>query len=151
MYICRYVITAKDESLVDSEGKPSLFVKHAAREFNNPVIVLQGKNKAGPTNSQWAISTISAASSERLRDFLQAKRMGTIKRYIVRIVEQCGIPSHAEINFDKNLLKQIKNVKPTDILERPITDFKYTWDSANCKLVFEIGKFEICTFEIVIE
>jgi alpha-mannosidase len=151
-YICRYALLPhKNGALVDSEGKPSLFVKHAAEEFNNPVIVLQGKNKGGSNELTMGNPLISTATPNVYVTSFKRKEWEQSKNYIVRIVEQCGIPSHAEINFDKNLLKQIKNVKPTDILERPITDFKYTWDSANGKLVFEIGKFEICTFEIVIE
>ncbi len=150
-YICRYsLLPHKNGALIDSSAKPSLIVKHAAEEFNNPIIVLKATNKSGMNELTMGNPLIVTKTPNVYVTAFKRKEWEPSKNYIVRIVEQCGVPSQAEIYFDKNLLKQIKGIKPTDILERPIQGFKYSWDLAQGKLSFDIGKFEITTFEIEI-
>ena len=67
----------------------------------------------------------------------------------MRFVEGSGVKSVAKIKFGPELKKRISSIKAVDLLEREI-EFTHDWDKENGTLTFQMGKLEICTFELVI-
>ena len=72
-------------------------------------------------------------------------KTGTI---IVRFFEGSGLSVAAKIKFNSELAERISSIRAVDLLEREIK-YKYEWNKDMGVLSFNIGKFEICTFEIV--
>ena len=145
---CRYALLPHSGgALTNSDGTPNVSVKKKAEEFNTPIIIIPSET----------IEESQKESSSLLEILTPNVYLGALKKnewngtgtVIVRFVEGSGIKSVAKIKFGPELKKRISSIKAIDLLEREI-EFKYDWDKDNGILTFQIGKFEICTFELVI-
>jgi alpha-mannosidase len=135
----------KGGALRDSNGSPNVIVKRRAEEFNKPVIVIPSSFK-----TEFVEKLGSPLIDITLNISLEAfkfKEWEDKKAIIIRIVESSGISTIAEIKFSSKFSEEILSIISTDLLERPTTQ-PFKWDNNKGLLSFEIGRFEIRTFEL---
>jgi alpha-mannosidase len=144
---CRYALFPHTGgALTNSDGTPNVAVKQKAEEFNAPIIVIPAE----------CIEESENESRSLLEIFTPNVYLGVLKKnewngtgsIIARFVEGSGVESVAKIKFCSELMERISLIKPVDLLEREI-EFTHEWDKDNGILTFQMGKFEICTFELV--
>jgi len=151
-FSCRYALLPhKGGALRDSKGSPNVVVKRKAEEFNKPVLVIPSNNfKIVQENLEKLGSPLIQINTPNI--FLEALKIkewdetGTI---IIRLVESSGVSSRAKITFSSVFSEKLQAINSTDLLERKIHP-RYNWDKDNGVLSFDIGKFEILTFELVL-
>ena len=151
---CKYALLAhKGGTLIDAKGNPNGRVKRAADEFNEPVVVISA-SKFIDANS---LPHKELLGTPLLTIMTPNVYLGTLKfnewektgSIIIRMVESSGMASTANVKINSVFCQRIKSIQAVDLLERPI-DFQFNWDPAQGLLKFDIKKFEICTFEILI-
>ncbi len=149
-FYCRYAILPhQGGTLINEDGTPNVDVKRRAEEFNLPVVV-------GPTKGIQTTKEGAFASGESFLEIISPNvYLGAIKlkewdktgTIIVRFVEGSGIPARAIIKLNPKLAKKISAIKAVDLLEREI-DYQFDWNEDTGVLSFNMGKFEISTFEL---
>ncbi|MCP4762485.1 MAG: hypothetical protein GY870_11950, partial [archaeon] len=146
---CRYALLPHNGgALLNTDGSPNPIVKRRGDEFNMPVLVI-------PTNDIKVDGELNKGQS-----FLEILTpnvfLGTLKlnewdktgSIIARFVEGSGIPAQAEIKINPQITEKIIEIKAVDLLEREIEN-KFKWNKDTGILSFDMGKFEICTFELI--
>ncbi|MBD3253775.1 MAG: hypothetical protein GF383_01715, partial [Candidatus Lokiarchaeota archaeon] len=149
---CRYAILPhKGGALTDNEGNSNPIVKRKAEEFNSPVIIvpLEGgfNDKLSALNLHKPLIEIDAQNV--YLGALKKKEWETQDTLIVRFVEGLGVSTQVNVRFSVIFLKKIKHIKAVDLIERE-SNSNFTWDQNDGILSFEIGEFEIISFEIVL-
>ncbi|MHA1491422.1 MAG: alpha-mannosidase [Promethearchaeota archaeon] len=149
---CRYALLPHaGGTITNADGSPNVIVKRKAQEFNAPIIVIPTE---GIQENQQGIATSGKSLLEILTPNVylgvlklnEWKKTGTI---IIRFIEGSGISSLAKVKFNSVLSEKISKIQAVDLLERGIErDFK--WDKETRVFSFDIGKFEISTFELYI-
>ena len=147
---CRYALLPHmGGALKNPDGSANIIVKRKAEEFNLPI---QAIPTAGVTKNQEILANL-------VTPLLEIKTpnvyLGAFKKnewnkkdsIIARFFEGSGLSSSAKIKFNKILSERIKKIRAVDLLEREI-EYKFGWNQKTGILEFDIGKFEICTFEI---
>lgn len=151
-FSCRYALFPhKDGALESYEGSPNASVNKKAEEFNNPIIVLPLWKDANLNDSLLKNNNFKIIISPN-HVFLKAMKLNEWtedKSIIIRFHEVCGIPSKTQINFGNLLGNKITSIKSVDLLERD-NQKEYTWDEVNYILRFNIGKFEIVSFKLIL-
>jgi len=129
-------------------GKPSAIVKKAAEEFNNPIIAKKIlRNKKG--------SLIYDELDILVQDNIEitALKRNEWKKsnsIIIRFNELCGKDSQANVFLSSRLVEKISKIKQVDLLERDLKKKDFIWNPSDNELKFKIRKFEIITFEFII-
>jgi len=148
---CRYsLLPHNGGALKKTDGTPNVIVKRKAEEFNMPIIVIPTKNiqenQKGIVKSGKPLLEIITPNiflgTLKLNEW---DKTGTI---IIRLFEGSGVFSLAKIKFNPELSREISEIKAIDLLEREI-DYEFDWNKELGELTFNIGKFEICTFELI--
>ena len=148
---CRYsLLPHNGGALKKTDGSLNVIVKRKAEEFNMPIIVIPTKNiqenQKGIVKSGKPLLEIITPNiflgTLKLNEW---DKTGTI---IIRLFEGSGISSSSKIKFNPELSREISEIKAIDLLEREI-DYEFDWNKELGVLTFNIGKFEICTFELI--
>ncbi len=145
---CRYALFPHNGgALTNSDGTPNVSVKRKAEEFNAPVIVIPTENIEESQNE--SSSLLEILTTNVYLGVLKKNEWDGTGTVIARFIEGSGVKSVAKIKFGPELKEEISSIKAVDLLEREI-EFTHEWDKENGILTFQMGKFEICTFELVI-
>ncbi len=150
---CRFAyLFHEGGSLLDAEGKPNNAVKKAAEEFNNPMVVksLSGQDSSKKDmNNSISFPDINLYLPDNVElTAIKRKEWDDSNSLILRFVETCGLEgTNANVLLPEFLGEKIKNIVPVDLLERKI-DEKLEWNKEDYQLNFDIGKFEIKSFEL---
>lgn len=148
---CRYALLPHHGgALMNADGTPNVIVKKKAEEFNMPIIVVPTKyiqeNQKGIAKSGNPLLEIVTPNvylgSLKLNEW---NKTGTI---IARFFEGSGVFTSAKIKFNSEFSEKVLDIRAVDLLEREI-DYKFDWNKEISVLTFNIGKFEILTFEII--
>jgi len=147
---CRYALLPHNGgALLNSDGTSNMIVKRKAEEFNMPIIII-------PTKNIKKIQNFIVKSGKPLLKIITPNLyLGALKRnewdnketIIARFIEGSGVPSKAQVKINEGISKVISEIKAVDLLERQI-EGKFDWNKKTGILTFNIGKFEICTFEL---
>jgi len=143
---CRYALFPHNGgALLNPDGSPNVAVKRKAEEFNNPIIILLCKgHRLDILQPILEIQTPNVYLGA-----LKLKEWAKSDNIIIRFFEGSGISTTARIKINSVLLAKISLIRPVDLLEREINkSFKFKRDSGI--LTFELNKFEICTFELLL-
>jgi alpha-mannosidase len=149
---CRYALLPhKGGALVNESGEPHPVVKRRAEEFNQPVEILPAIGMTGIKDEGVLIgeSLLEIPTPNVFLGALKQNEWAKNGNIIVRIVEGSGLPAEAVVKFNPRLVQTIKTVRPVDILEREIHE-EFNWDPSTGILSFKMHKFEIKTFEFVV-
>lgn len=143
---CRYALFPHNGgALLNPDGSPNVAVKRKAEEFNNPIITLPCKgHRLDILQPILEIQTPNVyLGALKLKEWVKSDNI------IIRFFEGSGISTTARIKINSGLLDKISLIKPVDLLEREINkSYEFKRDSGI--LTFELNKFEICTFELVL-
>jgi alpha-mannosidase len=151
---CKYALLAhRGGTLVDAKGNPNGRVKRAADEFNEPVVVIPvSKNinaNSLPHKELLGTPLLTIMTPNVYLGTLKFNEWEKTGSIIIRMVESSGMASLANVKINSVFCQRIKSIRAIDLLERPV-DFQFNWDPAQGLLKFDIKKFEICTFEILL-
>jgi hypothetical protein len=133
-------------SLIKADGSANSIVKRKADEFNQPVLIAPSENV---DKAKASFKLLEIKSPNVFLGTLKYNEWDKNGNIVARFVEGCGISTKAEISFNSIMAAKIKSIKSVDILERELNT-PFQWDKAKGTLIFDIGKFEICTFEFKI-
>ncbi|TFG27504.1 MAG: alpha-mannosidase [Promethearchaeota archaeon] len=148
---CRFALLPHmGGALINPDGTPNVIVKRKAEEFNMPVQIIPITNTT-LKNKEF----FSKLKDPLLKIITPNVNLATFKRnewdknttIIVRFFEACGISTNAKVKFNKTLSDRIELIKAVDLIEREI-EYPFKWSHQRKLLEFNIGKFEICTFQI---
>jgi len=143
---CRYALFPHNGgALLNPDGSANIAVKRKAEEFNNPIITLPSKgHRLDILDPILEIQTPNVyLGALKLKEWVKSENI------IIRFAEGSGISTTARIKINSCLLDKISLIKSVDLLEREINkSFEFKKDSGI--LTFELNKFEICTFELVL-
>ncbi len=153
---CRYALLPhKGGSLEDPEGDANAIVKNKAEEFNNPVFVtkISDEERVISDKSNKFLSNgtglIKVDKPNVQISAVKQKQWEKSKNMILRVVENCGVDSHNTlITFCDDLAGRIKSITNVDLLERPLEEKHFSWNSDKGQLKISIEKFEILSFEV---
>ncbi|MFX1268801.1 MAG: glycoside hydrolase family 38 C-terminal domain-containing protein, partial [Promethearchaeota archaeon] len=143
---CRYALFPHNGgALINPDGTPNVAVKRKAEEFNNPIIILPSKgHRLDLLDPILEIQTPNVyLGALKLKEWVKSDNI------IIRFFEGSGISTIARIKINSSLLDKISLIKPVDLLEREIKK-SYELKRESGVLTFELNKFEICTFELVL-
>ncbi|MFX0018905.1 MAG: alpha-mannosidase [Promethearchaeota archaeon] len=143
---CRYALFPHNGgALINPDGTPNVAVKRKAEEFNNPIIILPSKgHRLDLLDPILEIQTPNVyLGALKLKEWVKSDNI------IIRFFEGSGISTTARIKINSSLLDKISLIKPVDLLEREIKK-SYELKRESGVLTFELNKFEICTFELVL-
>jgi alpha-mannosidase len=152
-FACRYALLPHEGgALKNANNTPNVIVKRRAEEFNKPVIVIPSSGFKGIQDNigKFGSPIIETINPNISLEALKFKEWDNTRAIIIRLVESSGAYTNATITFSAEITKIIKSVSSVDLLERSTNYDRFYWDNNNCLLSFEIGKFEILTFELVI-
>ncbi len=147
---CRYALFPHHGgALVNSDGTPNLSVKKKAEEFNKPVMIIPGKNtnENQKSNINSSNPILEILTPNVFLGALKKNEWDKNETIIARFIEVSGVSSNVKVKFNENYSNKISKIKAIDLLERKIED-NLDWNQSSGILTFEIGKFEICSFEI---
>ncbi|MHA1339230.1 MAG: alpha-mannosidase [Promethearchaeota archaeon] len=151
---CRYALYPHvGGALTDEKGSPNPIVKQKAEEFNQPVIPISSKNKdyilIGNKIGISGQSILKIKPSSAYLGALKFEEWNKDGNIIIRIAEACGQATEVEITINKELANKIKRIQPVDLLEKD-TNREFEWNPSNSVLKFTMGKFEICSFKLIL-
>ncbi|TFG04176.1 MAG: alpha-mannosidase [Promethearchaeota archaeon] len=151
---CRYALYPHEGgALLNVDGSPNPLIKRKAEEFNNPIVIIPINNLDSKSNefNKWSSEPLLEIQSPNV--FLGALKMnewdkdGTI---IMRFNEGLGVPSMARVKISELIANKIPSIKVVDLLEREI-NHSFKWNDETNILSFELTKFEIITFKLILE
>ncbi|MFX1338315.1 MAG: alpha-mannosidase [Promethearchaeota archaeon] len=147
---CRYALLPHNGgALINSDGTPNVIVKRKAEEFNKPIMIIPTRNI---NENQENVLTSGKSLLEIMTPNVY---LGTLKMnewdkketVIARFIESSGVPSTVEVKFNDKISQKVSTIKAIDLLEREI-EYNFNWNQKSGILKFDIGRFEICTFEL---
>ncbi len=147
---CRYALLPhKGGALKNADGSPNVIVKRKAEEFNSPIIVVPSEKIQTSRNIYTKLDKIllEILTPNIYLGAFKMKEWNEQNTIIARFFEGSGVATTAKIKFNPDLFENISKIKAVDLLERKI-DKNFDWNKETGFLMFNIEKFEICTFEL---
>lgn len=149
---CRYALLPHNGgALVDAAGKPNAVVKRGAEEYNQPVMVIPVSTSIAKADMPMldGTSLLTVTPANVMASAVKLNEWDKNGNVIARFLESSGVPADVQVTFHPALVKKIARVQAVDLLERP-TGASFAWDASTGVLSFKSGKFEACTFELVL-
>ncbi|MHA1584736.1 MAG: alpha-mannosidase [Promethearchaeota archaeon] len=139
--------------LVDKLQNKQIFVRRTADEFNSPIIshkILENtKNvnyeKLSVPNIQFLIQDNVQIVAVKPNEWQKTKSI------IIRLNEISDRKTSVNLFLPSELSNLIQQVIETDLLERPLENQDFLYNSVESELKFEIGAFEIKTFKFLLK
>ncbi|HMF34416.1 MAG TPA: glycoside hydrolase family 38 C-terminal domain-containing protein, partial [Candidatus Lokiarchaeia archaeon] len=151
---CRYAyLPHAGGGLRTPEGKPNPAVKHAAEEFNTPVLVV--KLPQDNTDAEGLVVDgapfVEVSVPNIAVTVIKANEWELNGNLLMRVVETLGQDGEADITLGQSMAKNIAGIREVDLLERvdgcvPAANIPRRGASFHVSL----HKFEIKTFELVL-
>jgi alpha-mannosidase len=149
---CRYVLLPHSGgTLVNSDGSPNMVVRKKSEEFNKPITLIPIES-VNLDNEQFLTSGDSLFEIEPSNVYLGALKLNEWDKngnIVVRFFETCGNATSVKITFNPILAERITAVRSIDLLERE-SHFKFDWNNEDLVLSFQIGKFELVNFKLIL-
>ena len=129
-------------------NKPSAIVKKAAEEFNNPIIA---RKRSENQKGSLIYNELDILVQDNVEiTALKRNEWKKSNSIIIRFNELCGKDSQVNAFLPNKLVKKISKIIQVDLLERDLKEQDFIWNPSENELKFKIQKFEVKTFEFLI-